>query len=121
MGPDLHDSALRSAADGNALSIVGPVLFGYDVLQNWELVIVHVEEVIFFILVVVEVDDAKVVRRALIIPMSSIVQVIAVCLPVLPVVTVLWLLIEVIVIRRITPSILIKMPFENQEVAFVVF
>ena len=120
MCSDLHDATLGPAPDGYTLSIVWPVLLGYNVFQNWQLVIVNVEEVVLFIFVVVEVDDAEVVRWTLIVSVSSIVEVVAVCLAVLLVVDVLWLLVEVVVVRRIAPSVLVEMPFKNQEVTFVV-
>lgn len=120
VGSDLHDASLGPTAYGDALGIIWPIFLGYDVLQYGQLVIINVEEIVLFVLVVVEVDDAEVVRGTLVIPMLPIIQIVVIRLPVMLVVAVLLRVIEVVVVRGGASSILVEVPFKDEEITFVV-
>lgn len=78
LGPNLHDPTLRPAADGHALAVVRPVFLGEYVLEDWELVVIDIEEVVLLIVVVVQVDDSEVVCGALVVPLLPRVVVVGV-------------------------------------------
>lgn len=120
MRSDLHDATLRPAADGHALAVVRSVLLRNDVLQDRQFVVVHVKEIVLIILVVVQVDDAEIVRGTLVVPVRPIEEIIAIRLSMFLMIDILLLFVEVIVARRVVPAILIKVPLKNQEVALVV-
>ena len=63
--PDLHGAALGSAAYGNALSIIWPVLLAEDVLQDGQFVVVDIEQIVFVVFIIVKIDYAKIITRAL--------------------------------------------------------
>lgn len=77
--PNLHDATLRPASDGHALAVVRPIFLGEYVLEHRELVVIHIEEIILLIVVVVKVDDSEVVRGALVVPLLPRVVVVGVC------------------------------------------
>ena len=69
--PNLHDASLRSWSNCNTLAIVRSILFAEDVLEHRKLIIIHIKQVIFFIIVIIKINDSQVICWALVISLRK--------------------------------------------------